>query len=63
VLAGVAGHLRVHFQYDIQRLSHAYHAADWEPPALLSPGEVQERLVVVQRILDSFELLATDSRL
>jgi hypothetical protein len=53
------GHLRVHIQYEIQGLSPAYHPAGWEAPAPLSPDERQERLLVVQRIIDSFELLAT----
>jgi hypothetical protein len=52
------GHLRVNIQYEIQSVSGAYHSADWEPPAPLSLDERQERLRLVQRIIDSFELLA-----
>jgi hypothetical protein len=53
------GHLRVNIQYEIQAVSRAYHPADWKPPAPLSPDERQERLLLVQRLIDSFELLAS----
>lgn len=58
-LTCAVGHLRVHISYEIQGLSHAYHPAGWEPPAPLSSDERQERLLVVGRIIDAFELLAT----
>lgn len=52
------GHLRVHIQYELQRVSRTYHPLGWEPPAPLSPDERQRRLSLIQRIIGSFELLA-----
>jgi hypothetical protein len=55
----LVGHWRVHISYEIQAVSGAYHSVGWEPPAPLSPEERQERLFVVQRTIESFELLST----
>ena len=58
-LTCAVGHLRVNITYEIQGVSRAYHPAGWEAPAPLSPDEQQQRLLVVQHIIDSLELLAT----
>jgi len=59
-LTCIVGQTRVHIEYGIQGVSHVYHAIDWEPPAPLSPDERRKRLALVQRIIDSFDLLAPD---
>jgi hypothetical protein len=56
-LSCIVGSLRIQIQYEIQGISRAYHDEDWEPPPPLSPGERHERLALIQRIIDSFELL------
>lgn len=52
------GHVRVHIQYEIHRVSRTYPPLGWEPPAPLSPDERQRRLALIQRIIGSFDLLA-----
>jgi hypothetical protein len=58
-LSGIEGHLRVHVQYLIQGVSHKYHSEGWEPPAPLSLGEQHRRWALVQRIINSFDLLVS----
>jgi hypothetical protein len=58
-LTGIAGHLRVHVQYGIQSGSRKYTSEDWQPPALLSSDEQHRRRALVQRIINSFELLVS----
>jgi hypothetical protein len=58
-LSGIVGHLRVHVQYGIQRVSRKYHPEGWQLPAPLSLGEQHRRRALVQRIINSFELLVS----
>jgi len=58
-LTCILGHARIHIQYAIQHMSHAYHHEDWQPPASLSPDEQHRRRAFVQRIINSFDLLAS----
>lgn len=56
-LTGIVDQLRVHIQYSIQSLSRKYHPEGWEPPAPLSPDEQHRRRALIQRIINSFDLL------
>ena len=58
-LTVVVGHLRIHVQYGIQSVSRKYHSEDWQPPAPLSSDEQHRRWALVQRIINSFELLVS----
>lgn len=58
-LTGIVGHVRVHVQYAIQRVSRKYHPEDWQPPAPLSSDEQHRRRALVQHIINSFELLVS----
>ena len=58
-LTVVVGHVRVHIQYAIQSLSLKYHPDGWDPPAPLSSDEQHRRRALVQRIINSFELLVS----
>lgn len=58
-LTVVVGHLRVHVRYAIQSLSRKYHPDGWDPPAPLSSDEQHRRRALVQRIINSFELLVS----
>jgi hypothetical protein len=57
-LSCTVGHMRLHFEYQIHRVSRAYPPPGWEAPFALSQDELRGRLMLVQRIFDSLKLLA-----